>query len=329
MRSTPAAPSAGRGVSSRRSDHPASGDIVKAETATETETARKPQDKEIDIFGLTHPGLVRSENQDHFLISTLRRDVIVHQSSLPPNDVRSSNERMALLAVVADGVGSSIMGGEASRQAVEGILHYVSACSQCFYRVDPNDFASLQEGLERAVMRVHAEVVREREQGPSEARGMATTMTVWLGVWPHAYLLQVGDSRCYIMRGGKLTQISRDQTVVQDLVDAGVLTPSQAQKSPLSNVLSSAIGGQEAAPVITRFDQTWDQVGLLCSDGLTKHVSDERIAVVLREMTSARQACETLLQEALDAGGSDNITIVVGRPTPEKISHPLLHATVR
>ncbi len=302
---------------------------MKAETAEEIETVRKPNDREIDIFGLTHVGLVRSENQDQFLISTLRREVFVHQSSLPQSAVRSSNERMALLAVVADGVGSSIMGGEASRQAVEGIVHYISACSQCFYRVDPNDLASLQQGLDQAVMRVHRDIAREREEGPAEARGMATTMTLWLGVWPYAYLLQVGDSRCYIMREGQLSQISRDQTVVQDLVDAGALTPAQAEKSPLSHVLSSAIGGQEAAPVITRFDQTWDQIGLLCSDGLTKHVSDERIAEVLRHMTSARQACETLLQDALDAGGSDNITIVIGRPTPEPVNHPLLHATVR
>ena len=299
------------------------------ETATETAATRKPQDAEIDIFGLTHTGHVRAENQDHFLISSLRREVFVHQSSLPSTDVRSSNERMALLVVVADGVGSSVMGGEASRQAVEGILHYISACSKCFYRLDPADLTELEGALNDAVMRVHSEVAKERAEGPPDARGMATTMTLWLGVWPHAYLLQVGDSRCYIMRNGNLTQISRDQTVVQDLVDAGVLTQSQAERSPLSNVLSSAIGGQEAMPVITYFQQTWDQIGLLCSDGLTKHVTDARIEEVLRTMTSARQACETLLQEALDAGGSDNITIVIARPTPEKVSHPLLHATVR
>ena len=302
---------------------------MNAETATATDPERKPQDTEIDIFGLTHTGLVRSENQDHFLISSLRREVFVHQSSLPAADVRSTKERTALLVAVADGVGSSAMGGEASRQAVEGILHYVAECSKCFYRLDSRDLVSLEESLATAAMRVHGEIARKREEGPPEARGMATTLTVWLGVWPYAYLLQVGDSRCYILRDGTLSQISRDQTVVQDLVDAGVLTQSQAMRSPLSHVLSSAIGGQEAAPVITRFEQTWDQVGLLCSDGLTKHVSDERIAAVLRTMTSARQACETLLQEALDAGGSDNITIVIGRPTPQKVDHPLLHATVR
>lgn len=301
-----------------------------AGTATGALVARKPLDSEIDIFGLTHVGLVRSENQDQFLISSLRREVFVHQSSLPmKGDTKPSNERMALLAVVADGVGSSVMGGEASRQAVEGILHYVSACSKCFYRADNEDLDELQTSLVAAVMRVHADIARERAEGPTDARGMATTMTLWLGVWPHAYLLQVGDSRCYIMRGGVLTQISRDQTVVQDLVDAGVLTQTQAMRSPLANVLSSAIGGQEAMPVITRFEQTWDQIGLLCSDGLTKHVSDERIAERLRTMTSARQACEALLQDALDAGGSDNITIVIGRTTPQKVEHPLLHATTR
>jgi protein phosphatase len=78
-------------------------------------------------------------------------------------------------------------------------------------------------------------------------------------------------------------------------------------------VLSSSIGGHATAPVVTRLDQSWDNVGLLCSDGLTKHVPDERIAERLRAMTSSRQACEALLQDALDGGGTDNISIVVIR----------------
>ena len=289
---------------------------MNAETATAISTTRKPLDSELDVYGLTHVGLVRAENQDHFLISSLRREIVVHQTSLPPNEAKSSRDRMAFLAVVADGVGSSVMGGEASRQAVEGILHYVSACSKCFYRLDEGDLEDLHAGLADAAMRVHADIAKERAEGPPDARGMATTLTLWLGVWPSAYLLQVGDSRCYLMRNGTLSQISRDQTIVQDLVDAGVLTQTQAMRSPLSSVLSSAIGGEEAAPVITHFDQSWDQIGLLCSDGLTKHVSDDRIAERLRAMTSSKQVCEALLQDALDAGGTDNITIVVGRLVP-------------
>jgi serine/threonine protein phosphatase PrpC len=287
--------------------------------------ARRPHDSELDFHGLTHPGRVREENQDHFLISSLRRQVVVHQTSLSEADDQSSNERVALLAVVADGVGSSAMGGEASRQAVQGILTYVTASASCFYRADGTSDTELTETLSKAALRVHADIARERAEGPPEARGMATTLTLWLGVWPYAYLLQVGDSRCYIFRNDTLTQISHDQTMVQELVDAGVLTRTQALRSPMANVLSSAIGGEEAMPVVTRLEQGWDAVGLLCSDGLTKHVSDERIAERLRTMTSAKQVAEALLQDALDDGGTDNITIVVGRSVPD----PTLRNTSR
>ncbi len=90
---------------------------------------------------------------------------------------------------------------------------------------------------------------------------------------------------------------------------------STAFNTKWANVLSSSIGGQQTAPVVTRLDQDWDNVGLLCSDGLTKHVSEDQIADRLRNMTSARQACEQLLQDALDGGGTDNITIIVGKDT--------------
>jgi len=287
-----------------------------AETASAAPSTRKPRDSELDVYGLTHTGNVRQENQDHFLISSLRREVVVHQTSLPASSAHSESERLALLAVVADGVGSSVMGGEASRQAVAGILHYVSACADCYYRIADGEHVALHDALNDAAMRVHRDIARERAEGPPDASGMATTLTLWLGVWPYAYLLQVGDSRFYLYRDGALRQISRDQTLVQDLVDAGALTETQAQRSPLSNVLSSAIGGQEAMPVVTRMEQSWGTVGLLCSDGLTKHVSDEQITERLRTMTSAKQACEALLQDALDGGGTDNVTIVIGRPKP-------------
>ena len=142
---------------------------------------------------------------------------------------------------------------------------------------------------------------------------MATTLTLYLGVWPRAYLLQVGDSRCYLLRHGELTQITRDQTMAQELVDPGVMPAELVAGTRLAHTLSSSIGGRQTDPQVTRFDMTWGHVLLLCSDGLTRHVPDERIRDVLRSMTSAKQACEDLLQEALDDGGTDNITIVVGR----------------
>jgi PPM family protein phosphatase len=123
----------------------------------------------------------------------------------------------------------------------------------------------------------------------------------------------VGDSRCYMLRDGELTQITRDQTMAQAMVDVGAMQAEEVADSDLAHRLTSSIGGHETHPTVTRVDMTWGNVLLLCSDGLTRHVSDDRLREVLRSMTSAQQACETLLREALDGGGSDNITVVVGR----------------
>ncbi|HET7109591.1 MAG TPA: hypothetical protein VFI41_01865, partial [Gemmatimonadales bacterium] len=125
--------------------------------------------------------------------------------------------------------------------------------------------------------------------------------------------LQVGDSRCYLLRDGALRQISRDQTMATELVELGVLKPADAPNSRWASMLSSSIGGSQTAPQVTRYEHRWDDVHLLCSDGLTRHVPDERIKERLEAMSSSREACEALLQDALDAGGSDNISIIVGR----------------
>ncbi|MBA2458104.1 MAG: serine/threonine-protein phosphatase [Gemmatimonadales bacterium] len=278
-----------------------------------SDSSRKPRDDELDAYGLTHTGLVRRENQDHFLICSLRKEVVVHGSSLPElGGLGIEPERLAFLAMVADGVGGGQRGEEASRLAVETVTQYVAESARCYYAGDASRDDGFLEKLEEAALLCHADIVRRAEQDP-DRRGMATTLTLWLGLWPRAYLLQVGDSRCYLLRRDELTQVSRDQTMAQDLVDAGVLTRTVAANSRLAHTLSSAIGGRQTDPVITRMQQEWGSVGLLCSDGLTRHVSDERIRDRLRAMTSAKQVCEDLLQDALDGGGSDNITIVVGR----------------
>lgn len=277
---------------------------------------RKPRDEEMDIFGLTHPGRVRSENQDQFLVCSLRKEAVVHLTSLADTgNLTAGSERVALLMMVADGVGGGQKGAEASRLALEEVTRYVSRCMACYYAASTGDdsdfFAALQDGA----LQCHAEILRRAEENP-EYRGMATTLTLYLGHWPRAYLLQVGDSRCYLLRGDALTQLSRDQTMAQELIDMGVMRPSDTAGTRLEHTLSSSIGGRQTAPAVTRFDLTWDTVVLLCSDGLTRHVSDDRIAERLRQTRSSREACEALLADALAGGGSDNITIVVRRVVP-------------
>ena len=274
---------------------------------------RKPRDDEIDVHGLTHRGKVRTVNEDQFLISSLHKKVQVHMTSLPSTQSFSGDtERLAFLAMVADGVGGGPSGSDASRWAVEAITRYVTHSLQCYYSTDASDEHAFLRGLEDAALHCHSELQQRTDDDPDRA-GMATTLTLWLGVWPRAYVLQVGDSRAYLFRDDQLTQLSRDQTMAQVLVDQGILTRADAAGTRWEHVLSSSIGGPESAPVVTRVDQQWGDVGLLCSDGLTKHVSDEQIRERLRTMASAREACEALLQDALDAGGTDNITILIGR----------------
>ncbi len=261
---------------------------------------------------MSHQGKVRKENQDRFLIATIHKRVNVVASNLEATDrLPQGEERLAYLAMIADGVGGGTGGAEASAMTLETVMQYVNDSMLVYYgaRVGEAEFTEL---LQAAAMRAHEAVVQRRAELGTLGT-MATTLTLFIGVWPTYYLLQLGDSRYYVWRGGKLRQVTRDQTLAQDLVDDGVLTRAAAAKTPMANVLSSAIGGDKSVPVVTRLRADWHNVHVMCSDGLTRHVSDERIAEVVGTMTGARQACEQLLQDALDGGGTDNITIIIGR----------------
>jgi serine/threonine protein phosphatase PrpC len=277
----------------------------------------RPLDSELDVYGLTHPGKKRPNNEDHFLICALQKRMEVYHTSLPDTSRLGGDDRIAFLMMVADGVGGAAAGEEASRLALEGATKYVSGTLHCYYTSDPNDDTNFIRELEEAAVKVHNELAAVSASDKT-LRGMATTLTLFLGVWPRAYLLQVGDSRAYSLKNGVLTQTTRDQTMAEELVDQGVLTRADAANTRWAHVLSSAIGGPQAAPVVSGFNNGWGQVALMCSDGLTRHVSDDQIRDRLMNLTSSRQACETLLQDALDAGGADNITIIVARTIGDK-----------
>lgn len=275
----------------------------------------KPHDDEIDVFALSHAGKVRAQNQDHFLLATIHKRVQVVQTNLTEQQRRPmEDERLAFIAMVADGVGGAEGGEEASATALEVAMQYMARSTDCYYQADGGDEQFINV-LQDAAMRSHQAVI-DRAREVVDGRPMATTLTLWMGVWPFYYLLQVGDSRCYLFREGELTQISRDQTIAQDLLDQGIFTRAMAARSQYSNVLSSAIGGDEAVPVVTRMCADWKSIHLLCTDGLTKHVSDDTIRERLSSMTSSRQVCEQLLEDALAGGGTDNISIIVGRSVP-------------
>lgn len=275
-------------------------------------TPPKPRDEELDFFGMTHPGLVRPQNEDHFLLCTLHKTMRVTDTSLPnPELLELTSQRLASFSMVADGVGGKAGGEAASRVALEGMASYVTNAMECFYRADARQEAVFLNALRDAALKAH-EAVKRRSEAPDGVAGMATTLTLAIGVWPMMYIVQVGDSRCYRLREGELEQLTRDQTVAQDLVDQGIMPPANVYRSPFAHVLSSALGS-DTQPVVSASEIAWGDVNFLCTDGLTKHVSDEQIRERLRGATSSEQACKALMQDALDGGGTDNVTVVVLR----------------
>ena len=277
-------------------------------------TDPRPRDDELDLYGLTHPGRVRSENQDHFLLCTVHPQVVIHGTSLPATDnLALRGERLATIMLVADGVGGSAAGSRASRIATEAVTQYVASALRCYHAAGSANETEFTDALRAAAIEAH-DVVRAEAVAELGGRQMATTLSLGIVVWPWLYVLQVGDSRCYFYQDGVLRQVTRDQTVAQNLVDEGVLKKEQVKGSPLNHVLASAIGASEAMPEVSRVDvRQRGSVILVCTDGLTKHVSDDEIAERLGRMKSAEQVCTELLQLALERGGSDNITLVIGR----------------
>lgn len=281
---------------------------------TSTQPSERLRDNELDLFGLTHPGKIRSENQDHFLVSTIHPEVLIHGTSLPDVDqLPLRGERLATLILVADGVGGNDAGSEAARIAAETVTRYVATTLRSYHAAGTTAESSLLESLHAASLEAD-QAVRAAAAARADDRSMATTLTIGLAVWPWLYVVQLGDSRCYYYWQGRVHQVTRDQTIAQDLVDQGLLPRERLASSPFKDVLSSAAGASEALPEVSRL--RFDRLGsvlLFCTDGLTKHVSDEEIAAVIDSQPRSEGVCRALLDLVLERGGSDNVTIVAAR----------------
>jgi protein phosphatase len=270
----------------------------------------------VDTFGTTHKGKVRPANEDQFLVGELGKTVFLRQTSLSTEDrSRLIGQGEGLLMVVSDGLGGHGGGDVASRIAVRTILNYVVNIMPWFVHLTGDREDDLQEELVAALERSKIQVERAAEQGPERIREMGCTLTMACLVWPMLYVIHVGDSRCYLHRHGILKQITRDHTFAQELVDQGTLNPEQVEKSIYGDMLTNLISasGREMNPEVYRATLRLEDTILLCSDGLNRHLPDEEIVEILDHAESAAAACDDLLARALEGGGEDNITIVVGK----------------
>jgi protein phosphatase len=279
-------------------------------TATHDETAlQRPTLAEVDVFGLTHPGYVRRTNADHFLVASLHRTLHVHATSLGTDFGPQETESRGFLLLVADGVGGLAGASEGSARALsvvaQHLLHATELCSEMAMSNESEAVDSLRE----AVTRAHRTLLDMTAEGTDSA----STLTMFASFWPRAFVVHVGDSRAYRYRDGTLERLTTDQTFAQMMLQAGALTPAGAEASHLKHVLWSALGSQEAVPEVLVTDVTRRGVILLCTDGLTSHVTDDEIKTHLAAGRSAEATCRALIDLALERGGKDNVTVVVGR----------------
>jgi len=271
----------------------------------------------LDCFGLTDRGKVRRLNEDQFLIAELTKRIHVRDTSLPRVDESGwSRGIVGHLLVVADGMGG-VSGGEvASELAVEMISWYVTRTMPWFYRYQDGREAELEAELKEAVEACQKSVA-DAAAGSRLAK-MGTTLTMAYVLWPRVYVVHAGDSRCYLIREGVVHQLTRDHTLAQRAVDAGILTPEQAARSPLSHTLWNCIGGasHEVSPDLYRVTLQGGDLLLLCSDGLTRGVSDDEIGRLAGAAPTPEAAARALVDAANAAGGEDNTTVVVARVRP-------------
>ncbi len=266
----------------------------------------------LDIFGLTDVGRVRAGNEDHFVIASIRKSVTISQSSLTPAETErwQGGGAEAVLLAVADGVGGRPGGELASGAVVTGLLGYVGRAAGCYQQFSLEEEHQFLERLEQTVRDTHEELLRVH--GESE-KAPATTLTLAVLVGRRAYLIHVGDTRAYYLRGTRLRQITRDQTIGEYMMDVGAWTEAQAAKASAAKSLASAIGGSELTPSVGLIDLEPGDTLLLCSDGLNKHGDVEALAAVLGKPSTAEAQARELVALALAGGGTDNVTALVAR----------------
>jgi protein phosphatase len=269
----------------------------------------------VDLAAISHPGKVRKNNEDHFIATRFDRTMRTLASNLPEGEVPSLHSETVYGLLVADGVGGAVAGEIASRTAIHALVDLVLDTPDWIMRLDDPLAGEVLARMERRFQQVR-EVLVERAKADLTLRGMATTMTVACTLGPELMTAHVGDSRAYVYRsGGRLERLTRDQTMAQSLADAGAITQDEVGKHPSRHVLTSALATRGAFVQVelkrSRLEDG-DQV-LLCSDGLTEMVPDETIAKVLASGQKSAEACRQLVDLALEAGGKDNVTVVLAR----------------
>ena len=260
----------------------------------------------VRVFGRTDVGKMREHNEDAFVVADLTRG----NATLQPEVRAHSVGGRGSLFMVADGMGGAAAGEIASAMAIEAVLREVT---EALASADVPTEDAFATGIKRATATANAEIHAFALQHP-EFRGMGTTATVAGVLGDTVYLAQVGDSRAYLVRGGIAAQITKDQSLMQKLVEAGELTQEEAEQSERRNIILQALGPEPNIKVdLTAQQLRRGDTLVLCSDGLSGQVKPEEIAQIVTDEPDLVAACKRLIDLANDNGGPDNITVIAAR----------------
>jgi len=265
------------------------------------------------LFGMSDQGRVRPSNEDCFVIAELARSLRVHQANFGQPGMQYSECRGRIL-MVADGMGGHNAGEVASSLSMETVDAYLLNKLRDFCNLQFAQEHSVLQEFRKAILEADARLIEESQERP-ELYGMGTTLTLAFIDRSKLFIAHVGDCRCYILAQGELQQITNDHNMAAEMVRRGTLAPEAAKTSRMRHVITNVLGGNEPG-VRVEFHRAELETGdtiMLCSDGLSSMVSDERIKEILQREAEPEAACRQLVAEANAAGGKDNVTVIVGR----------------
>lgn len=252
----------------------------------------------------TNVGLVRKNNEDHFLIARLRRVLEVESTNVDSYLIPPLREELGYLFAVADGMGGMASGEEASRMAISVGLELVRDAAKWHMDVtSPAEVEDLMATCRQYIQQINRRVYEQASTHPS-MEGMGTTLTCAYSVGLRLFVIHVGDSRAYLAHGGLLQQLTRDHTVAQDLASTGKIAQSEVKQHRMRNVLTNYVGspGDGIDAELHRLDLAEGDRLLICSDGLTDLVDDAQILSSLADSSHPQDACDRLIAAALSRG---------------------------
>jgi serine/threonine protein phosphatase PrpC len=276
--------------------------------------SQKPPTAEIgfEFAAVSDTGKVRVKNEDHYLVSKVSRNHQVLATNVTDKLLPTQHEDDGYSMFIADGMGGMAAGEVASRLAIMTALKLVNHSPKWGFKINKKEARELFERVRHHVKSID-ETLTKSSEADHRLFGMGTTLTVAYSVGVDLFIVHLGDSRAYLFRQGRLQLLTKDHTVAQAMADAGYIAPEEVRHHRKRHVLTNFLGGHHGK---VKGDVRWLRLAdgdrlMLCSDGLTDMVDDNAITEIMLRHEKPKDAAQTLLDEALLRGGTDNVTVIV------------------